>query len=56
MNFNQIQKTQRNLPKNNKKTETKTKQINSRSTPATNLKIGTYVLNPNFTTEKKMNL
>ena len=27
-------------------------QINSRFTPATNLKIGTYVLNQNFTTQK----
>ena len=29
-------------------------QINSRFTPTTNLKIGTYVLIPNFTTQKKI--
>ena len=29
-------------------------QINSRFIPATNLKIGTYVLIPNFTTQKEI--
>ena len=56
MDFKQRQKTQQNLPESNKKVITKTKnissQINSRCNPPTNLKIGTYVLVPNSTTQK----
>ena len=56
MDFKQRQKTQQNLPESNKKINvTKAKvnsQKNSRITPATNLKIGTYILIPHFTTQK----
>ena len=55
MDFKQRQKTQRKLPESNKKLlqrQNINSQINSRFTPATNLKIGIYVLIPNFTTQK----
>ena len=48
-------KTQRNLPESNKKMlqrQNINSQINSRFTPATNLKIAIYVLISNFTTQK----
>ena len=57
MDFKQRQKTQRNLPECNKKLlqrQNINSQINSRFTPATNLKIGTYVLILNFTTQKRI--
>ena len=55
MDFKRRQKTQRKLPESNKKLLKRpnfNSQINSRFTPATSLKIGTYVLIPNFTTQK----
>ena len=55
MDFKQRQKTQQNLLESNKKLlqrQNINSQINSRCTPATNLKIGTYVLIVNFTTQK----
>ena len=54
MDLDQRQKTQRNLPESNKKLlqrQNINPQIKFRFTPATNLKIGTYVLIPNFTTQ-----
>ena len=48
-------KTQRNLSKIAKKLlqrQSIQSQINSRFTPATNIKIGTHVLIPNFVTQK----
>ena len=55
VDFKQRQNTQWNLQESNKKLLQKknfNSKKNSRFTPATNLKIGTYVLIPNFTTQK----
>ena len=57
MDFKERQKTQRNLPESNKQLlqrQNINSQIIFRFTTATNLKIGTYVLTPNFTTQKKI--
>ena len=58
MDFKQRHKTQRNLTENNKKKLLQRQNINSQTnfkfTAATYLKIGTYVLIPNFTTQKKI--
>ena len=54
MDFEQRYKTQRNLQESDKKLlqrQNITSQINSRFTPATKLKIGSYVLIVSFTTQ-----
>ena len=55
MVFKQRQKAQRNLPESNKKIITKIKNqfsIKFQIYPAINLKVETYILIPNFTSQK----
>ena len=57
MDFKQRQKHNKSYQKVTKKLlqrQNINSQTNSRFTPATNLKIGRYVLIPNFTTQKRI--